>query len=1525
MTPKSAYRRQRRQVNLKLLLGTILFIVLVVPCVVFLHDFQMSRVVSVFEEKIVEAEQSENWAEAARYGERYLLLRPTDGKAKVSVAKNFDKTAVTNAQIQRAVSLHSVALGTCESTPSLAEHIPELRKMLAERLLQLGRYEDCMETLGKLAQPEPDNFIQSRLALCKYRLAVEKRTQTMSSASKAQLPPWLIALDGMNVVDLLAKCLADVPSDIILARIFADLLTDVSPLLEGSQFSAMGTDELNSRAMLAADRMLDADRKDVERWLGHYAIVAKIDRESADRDVTELLKIAPEDPLVQHQAGLHYLRQSKELGRNSEKEERQRLLQLAEKYLGSAKSSLKSKDSNFYLALGEVLYDQNKSQEAMETWKEGLRIVPPPTINLHTRIINEHLKSKNLELAKMALEEMDGFLQKESPLIPKAMQNSIVRVAKQQWSSFYMAKGDYQQATSLVEQVVANNRDLDLVNQAESWAFLGGAYFQMKQFDRSANAFEQAASLAPQSPVYQRGAAQAWFGAQRYQEVVKRLQNIDAKSGADWLLLAEAIIQIQKLEKQSPELWQDFDASIAGALQFRDSDSFLISRPWTIDLLRLEAKVLRSDSESRSAAIEEAASKILELADSHPESAEFGSAAAILLGDWGLSGTAANRFSKSVAETTVKSDAQWLEEIEDKSDAVEVAKVIGSAMQSTPGNEFLLREATRRVGPADKLDLLLALYQNSAPETKQSFAFVRSLSQELLNSQPTQTSRKSEVDPILVEKWRNLVTQFEDYLKALEGESGTEWRYVRAKRLLSSYPFDEGEKEARLREATELAGYLDRQRPQWVNTKLLQAQVEELTGNYQQAIREYKRAIQLGAQDLAVYERLIGLMYKQGMVSEASALIEKLGARTNQSSRLSSIALGLSSQSSSSMLELAEDGTRARPNDPFAWIWLAQVLQTSSNGLPAEEMVKQLEKADRAVEKALTLADASDSRIPAASFSYYRTRGNTEQALKIQESLSKNEKLDKSVRLPMEAEMLEALGENEKALHLYETAFTELSDNKLVGLRWARLLSRLGNQAEAIAVAEKLHIKFGNDDEVHRLYAALLGNRGTEADWKKLSQLLNSTEKRTGTADDKRLEVELLLQKGEAQDLARAQTILERLVEDVVSRTVSDRFRLASVYLRSARAIKLEDGETSDKAQRLIGAAGQQLRQIATGQNVPIQYIYAYADFLLENGNLADATRQLDRLKEASPESLTTAVLNARIENASGNNSQAIQVVDKWLDANKKQSRDQLNDLQYASFLTQVSEAYQILREPVKAELLMREAFALDPRYGRMYARSVSEISDSKVKEEVLRNLVARASKEQTRDNAILLSSVLSGGGFSGETLQQAESLLKGIQSSSGSDEDLQLAMADYWLSRNQQDQAVESYRQIIKSRPNDVIALNNLANLLAEKPESGQEALEYIDRALRIAGRQPLLLDTRGVILLNSNRLPEAIQTFQVATAASPDVRLAFHLYIALKRAGRMEDAERVKRVLKIDELKRSLLTPGDELELQLLLDERK
>ena len=113
----------------------------------------------------------------------------------------------------------------------------------------------------------------------------------------------------------------------------------------------------------------------------------------------------------------------------------------------------------------------------------------------------------------------------------------------------------------------------------------------------------------------------------------------------------------------------------------------------------------------------------------------------------------------------------------------------------------------------------------------------------------------------------------------------------------------------------------------------------------------------------------------------------------------------------------------------------------------------------------------------------------------------------------------------------------------------------------------------------------------------------------------------------------------------------------------------------------------------------------------------------------------------------------------------------------------------------------------------------------------------------------------------------------------------LQLADLEKMLDRPQE--AEKLYRQVLNLQPRQVVALNNLAWLLAELNAKNDEALTLINRAIEQFGPRPEFLDTRAVVQLNLGQYDTAVADLKQAIEDAPSFAKNLHLAQAQQKLG--------------------------------------
>src|SRR5262249_13736625 len=102
---------------------------------------------------------------------------------------------------------------------------------------------------------------------------------------------------------------------------------------------------------------------------------------------------------------------------------------------------------------------------------------------------------------------------------------------------------------------------------------------------------------------------------------------------------------------------------------------------------------------------------------------------------------------------------------------------------------------------------------------------------------------------------------------------------------------------------------------------------------------------------------------------------------------------------------------------------------------------------------------------------------------------------------------------------------------------------------------------------------------------------------------------------------------------------------------------------------------------------------------------------------------------------------------------------------------------------------------------------------------------------------------------------------------------------------------ARHQFEAVLKQRPQEVEALNNLANVLLQLKDAG--AGPVAERALALLPREPLVIDTAGWAAFQAGNRDRALQLLRDARLRSPGNReIRYHLAAVLVQTGRKDEA---------------------------------
>lgn len=137
----------------------------------------------------------------------------------------------------------------------------------------------------------------------------------------------------------------------------------------------------------------------------------------------------------------------------------------------------------------------------------------------------------------------------------------------------------------------------------------------------------------------------------------------------------------------------------------------------------------------------------------------------------------------------------------------------------------------------------------------------------------------------------------------------------------------------------------------------------------------------------------------------------------------------------------------------------------------------------------------------------------------------------------------------------------------------------------------------------------------------------------------------------------------------------------------------------------------------------------------------------------------------------------------------------------------------------------------------------------------------------------------------------QAEQVAQQWLNQHPDDSVFRMYLAGTYLQKRQTGQAVAEYRQIVKTSPNHVMALNNLAAVLEE--QNDPNAFGYAQRAYGLQPANPVVMDTYGWSLLQQGKIQEATPLLKQAAQAMPETpSVQYHWAAALVKSGQTSEA---------------------------------
>lgn len=671
-------------------------------------------------------------------------------------------------------------------------------------------------------------------------------------------------------------------------------------------------------------------------------------------------------------------------------------------------------------------------------------------------------------------------------------------------------------------------------------------------------------------------------------------------------------------------------------------------------------------------------------------------------------------------------------------------------------------------------------------------------------------------------------------LKRLEGEEGTWWRLAEAAALVLPRGIVD---RSRTERARALLAEVSRRRPGWAAPLVLGGMLDEQEGNTDAATAHYQQAIELGERRPDVVRRLVGLYFHHRRYAEARTLISRvqMGPRSSGLGRLAAEASLSAREDPRQTLELAHQAVPANSRNYEDHLWLGEILWNLDR--PAEAQ-KELH---RAVELGLHHPEPWVMLIQ-----FLATHQRREEAHKL---IS-----EAAAKLPTESAPLalaacwEAVGERERAAEQYRNALAAHPDDPALEQAVSLFHLRSGEMEQACGHLRKVLEAPGANAALvgwaRRTLALALGSSGNyERSTEALALLKEGAE--TSSQDRRARALILARRPGGRKEAIRN---LEAAFLQVPP-TDAERYLLGCLYA----------------ANQDWHRAREQFLQLLTSNTSPNPgHLATFVQLLMQQGELDDAAHWLEELEKQQPKELRTAALKARLLCC------------------RKSSQQALGLLREAARKVESDPARQVALARVLEDLGF--ATEAEPFY-RSYAQACAGQTPA-----AMIPLISYLGRRNRLDEALRLCEQLQGKMREETMVPVWVACLR-----SGTPRAEQCRVVDGWVDaalRRQPDQplfalaranlrdmqgrpeeAERIYREVLRHDDRNVLALNNLAALLAFRDKPDREALSFIERAIGVSGPVPGLLDTRAIVYLSQGQWEQAARDLEdvVSLEAAP------------------------------------------------------
>jgi len=710
----------------------------------------------------------------------------------------------------------------------------------------------------------------------------------------------------------------------------------------------------------------------------------------------------------------------------------------------------------------------------------------------------------------------------------------------------------------------------------------------------------------------------------------------------------------------------------------------------------------------------------------------------------------------------------------------------------------------------------------------------------------------------------------------------TVWRYAQASLDLYLAETDAAgtdqkkvsQRDKLLKDAQQLIDTARKIRPDWHELYRLQAEVNLLRKQYDDAIANFYKAFELGPANPVAVRQLYTLLVREGRVDDAQEVLQKYLGKNQQAGiaperRAETLVRSSKPAERQRGLEIARATVKQDGNNPTRQLWYAQMLLRAGKTAEAEAPLRK--------------AVDTGPEMMQAWLALVRYLAATQRSSDAEAVVRKARLELRPDHLPLFlAQAYDALNKVRDAEQNYRMIVKSEPDNLAYQQAVAKFYlthPRLGQYKASPYLNAILKSPLASSSDrppkqvawARRMAARVLAASGDYQQVQTGIRMIRKNGIAGKLSPDDRLETaHILAVRPEPASQQEAVRLFETLHAEGHLQP-NDRLTLARLYFRAGQWRKCR----------------QMMNDLLVKRPKAPATWAVYCQMLLERDELTEASQRLRHLEKLAPDGLTTHELKARLLAKQGNTKQAVAALRAALP--KKVDAKQIHLLaRMARVLTEIKQ-YGI------AEKLYRKMADLEPR--------------------TQLNLASFLAQHGNMDEALDLLDPTTQKRPLGTVLQVAISAVNGRRDEVGNRYD---ARIESWIDRAERDnpgaamlalqrallregqgrfdEVVQIYEKLLagsdlKGRYRAAI-LNNLAYVLALQEQQGKQALKFIVEAIDLMGPTADLLDTRAMAKLVVGDPPGAIEDLKLSITGGATSHKLLHLAIAQMAAGHPTEA---------------------------------